>query len=313
MNKSKLYGAIFGVLVGDALGVPAGVYSREQLKAHPVWEMRGLDRHPPGSWSDDGSLTLCLVDTLCTGYDPAAIGESFCNWLYRAEWTPYGRVFDSGAATRAALRRISEGIPALEAGGRGERNNGNGSLMRIMPILFYLHNRPQSERLRIVKEVSSITHGHLRSVIACQFYIEMGRCILQDLSLKEAYNNATGDIVDYYKESAGKSELSHFKRVLFGDISKLKESEIFSDGYVVHTLEASLWSLLTTGSFEEAVIKAVNLGNDSDTTGAVTGGLAGLYYGMQNIPPGWIKSLARLDELIALLGRFWKSCEGSGI
>lgn len=303
--RDKLFGAILGVAVGDALGVPVEFYIRQYLRAHPVRRMIGGGHHKqvPGTWSDDSSLTFCLADSLCRGYDHADMGKCFCNWLYKKEWTPHGRVFDSGGGTRAALSRIMDGVHPIEAGGTSERSNGNGSLMRIMPILFYVKRMGQKERFRIVNEVSSITHGHLRSIMACQFYIEMGYEILLGKSLRESYNGAVRAVFDYYRERSGKKELLHFKRILFSDISKLKEKEIESSGYVVHTLEASLWSLLKTDCYEGAVLKAVNLGHDTDTTGAVTGGLAGLYYGMKDIPAMWIKKLARRDDIIELLER----------
>ena len=187
----QLKGAIFGLVTGDALGVPVEFQPREKLKKNPVKTMRayGTNNQPSGTWSDDSSLTFCLMDALCEGYDLNQIAEKFLEWLYENLWTPHGRVFDIGVITNDALKSIKRN-PELSpdlAGGKDENDNGNGSLMRILPLAFYIRDMSIEERYEKVRQVSSITHGHLRSVLCCFFYTEMVLQILQKKEKKEAF------------------------------------------------------------------------------------------------------------------------------
>ena len=183
-------------------------------------------------------------------------------------------------------------------------SNGNGSLMRISPLVFHLMNKPVEERFEITRQVSSITHGHTRSVIACFYYLEFARQLIQGKNLFDIYRNLQIEATYHlYSISVSQSEIEIFNRLLKENIYDLPEEEISSTGYVLHTLEASIWCMLTTNSFEEAVLKAVNLGEDTDTTAAVTGGLAGLLYGFENIPEKWKLAIARRNDINDLAER----------
>ena len=167
-NQRDFYkDVLFGVAVGDALGVPVEFRSRESIAQKPVTDMIGFGTHdqPPGTWSDDSSLTFCLADVLADKYDLQNIANSFVNWLYDELWTARGEVFDVGIATRAAIERVLRKTRPDLAGGFDESSNGNGSLMRILPLLFYIKDKPVDERFTITKAVSSITHGHVRSAL----------------------------------------------------------------------------------------------------------------------------------------------------
>jgi len=189
----------------------------------------------------------------------------------------------------------------VSAGGIDASSNGNGSLMRIAPLLFYLFDKPIQERYEITKQVSSITHGHIRSVIACFYYLEFARHLLLHKNKFETYTDLKIEIRNHLASlSVRPNEIRLFDRLLKDDIHKLKEDDIQSSGYVLHTLEASIWCLLTTDTYKDAVLKAVNLGEDTDTTGAVTGGLAGLLYGLDSIPPNWISQIARQEDIADL-------------
>ncbi|MCX8011504.1 MAG: ADP-ribosylglycohydrolase family protein, partial [Ignavibacteria bacterium] len=232
------------------------------------------------------------------------IGQNFVKWKYENYWTPNGKVFDIGDTTSQAISRLAKGEKPEFAGSFDENDNGNGSLMRILPLLFYLHDKPIDQRFTITKQVSSITHGHIRSVIACFYYLEFAKQILEGKEKFEIYRNLQTEISNYLTSLAiSPTEISKFDRLLKCDISKLDEDEIQSGGYVLHTLEASIWCLLTTKNYKEAVLKAVNLGEDTDTTAAVTGGLAGLLYGIDDIPKSWLIQIARYDEIENLAER----------
>jgi ADP-ribosyl-[dinitrogen reductase] hydrolase len=303
-QQQRFLGGLYGSLVGDALGVPVEFAGRAARQADPVTGMRSGGSHgqPAGTWSDDGSLLLCSAESLVeAGFDTQDMGERFVRWYEAGLWTAHGTLFDIGIATRGALERIRSGTPAEQAGGRDEFSNGNGSLMRILPVvLASLKVEEETFRTRI-HQASAITHGHLRSQMACVFYGLMVRAITEGLRPETALMQAQACFAGMY-EKAG--ELGHFRTLMQPSLQDLPESQIGSGGYVLDTLTASLWCLLTTSSFAECVLKAVNLGDDTDTTGCVAGGLAGAYYGLEAIPPEWWGGLPRQGDLASLFQRF---------
>jgi ADP-ribosyl-[dinitrogen reductase] hydrolase len=304
--SEEIKSALFGVAVGDALGVPVEFNSRQTISKNPVTDMIGYGTYnlPAGTWSDDSSLTFCLAEALTKDFDLNTIGQNFVKWYHENYWTPHGNVFDIGIATRQAISRLSQGEKPELAGGFDESDNGNGSLMRILPLLFNLLDKPINERYNITKQVSSITHGHIRSVIACFYYLEFAKQIFEGKDKFEIYKNLQTEVSNHLTNLAiNPNEIALFDRLLKSEIHKLDEDEIQSSGYVLHTLEASIWSLLTTDNYKGAVLKAVNLGSDTDTTGAVTGGLAGLLYGLDNIPKNWLQQIARYDDIENLAER----------
>ncbi len=295
--------ALLGTAAGDALGVPVEFRSRRELSRDPVRDMRGYGTYnqPPGTWSDDSSLTFCLAESLCEGYDLQDMGKRFVQWTTHGYWTPHGRVFDIGNATRDAIARLrADPRNPVLAGGRGENSNGNGSLMRILPLVFEVRGKPETERREMVTHVSCLTHGHPRSIRACEIYIDMALLLLDGRSPMEAYGEIRARWTPRLDEEA---ELSHYKHILKHDISELPESRISSSGYVVHCLEASLWCLLKHDNYADTVLAAVNLGEDTDTTAAVVGGLAGLVYGTEGIPGKWRRGLARYEDILDLAKR----------
>ena len=310
MNSEQLYGALFGVAIGDALGVPVEFQSRSTLQAYPVTDFIGYKSHnqPPGTFSDDSSLTFCLAESLCNGYNLQDIANKFIQWYDNAYWTAGGRVFDIGMTTNRAIGRLKKGVKPDLAGDFDEDSNGNGSLMRIMPLLFHIKDLDTSCRFAIIKEISSITHAHIRSVIACFYYLEMALQLLNGQDKETAYNT-TGVIVQQFllDEKIIAKEVNIFSDLLRTDITSLTLSEISSSGYVISTLKAAMWCFMRANNFEEAVLMAVNLGSDSDTTAAVTGGLAGLYYGYEGIREKWRAEIARRDDIQNLCSRFYNS------
>ena len=309
-GRNYVKDALFGLSVGDALGVPVEFQPREQLKRDPVMGMRAYGSHhqPAGTWSDDSSMAFCLAETLCTEYNLGSLASRFVHWESDGYWGAHGRVFDIGIATSSAIDRLKRGIDPLAAGNTEESSNGNGSLMRILPLLFFIRDKDIETRFKMIRDVSSLTHRHNRSVIACFIYLEFALELLEGRSKELAYDRSRERAAACLEglEEYTEKERAVFDRILSGKLPGLKEEEVFSSGYVVHTLEASLWCLLTGRDYRETVLSAVNLGEDTDTTGAVAGGLAGLIYGWAQIPAEWMEVLARKAEIGELADRLYK-------
>lgn len=304
MTKAKIIGGLLGLCIGDAMGVPVEGVSRAFLDEKPVNDLVGYESSPipPGTWSDDSSLTFCLAQSLVENKEVniGDIGKKFVKWLYEGYWTPFGYAFGIGFTTKVAIERIRSGINPARSGLNDEYSNGNGSLMRILPLAFYLYNKKLEDQFEKTHIVSRITHAHLRSQIACGIFMQFAINLIKGHTIKQSYNNSIRTSLYYYSKPPFKAELPHFQRILIENINRIPREKIYSDGYVIHTLEASLWCLLRNNSYEETVLAAVNLGHDSDTTGSVTGGLAGLYYGLDRIPEKWIKTVVRSENIIKL-------------
>lgn len=312
-RRDRILGGLWGSLVGDALGVPVEFRDRATVQADPVKDMRGFGSHqqPAGTWSDDSSLLLCAAESLVQHeFDPDDMGKRFVRWYREGLWTPHGKVFDVGVTTSRALTRISAGMRAEIAGGDDQFSNGNGSLMRIIPVSLRFARSPTKQLLDRVHRSSAITHRHPRSQMACGLFTLFVHELLDDRGPSEAFVNALPGFRSFYESNPWwAAELDYFQLLLAGDLARRPESEIDSGGYVLHTLTASIWCLLTTTSFEECVLKAVNLGGDTDTTGCVAGGLAGVHYGLNAIPGKWIQALARRGDVEALFNDFTQLIE----
>ena len=294
---------LIGSAVGDALGVPVEFKSRQYLQQNPVTDMMGYGTYnmPPGTFSDDSSMMFCLAESLCNGYNLNDIAEKFQMWMHEGYWTADGEVFDVGISTRKAINRLRVVKNPIEAGSTSESDNGNGSLMRILPLAIFTKDLSIDERCEIVKEVSSITHAHNRSVLACIYYIEFALNVLDSENLEEAYLNTNFWLKLFLEENEiYKNEFQYFERILSGKLIDLKEDEIKSTGYVMDSLEASIWCLLHTSSYKDCVLKAVNLGHDTDTIACIAGGIAGIYYDAETIPTNWIEQLARVNDILHL-------------
>jgi ADP-ribosyl-[dinitrogen reductase] hydrolase len=304
----KIISALYGSIVGDALGVPVESLSRKELSLRTVKSMFGYGRYnlPAGTWSDDSSMILCTMDSLCGGYDIDALGEIFRKWLYDGEWTPYGYAFDVGLTTYMALETIhNDGVTARTSGRMTEDDNGNGSLMRMLPAAIWFHGLEIESFLTRIHEISAITHAHPRTLVGCGIYSLLVRELLRSDDKTNALRVAVNQAFAFYNAYDGfKNELKHFSRILSGQLSLLQESDINSSGYIVDTLEASIWCFLRFDEIRSIVIAGVNLGIDTDTTGSIAGGLGGLIYGIDSIPKEWLGSLAQKEKIDRLIGRF---------
>ena len=308
-NTNIWLNGIMGVVIGDALGCPVQFESRDEVARHPVTGMRGYGTFnlPEGSWTDDSSLTIALLESIrrVGEIDLGDIMENFMKWLYDGEFTPYGESYDIGRGTMQAINRYKKNRKAKKCGGDEEWNNGNGSLMRIMPACLYCSVMESSgmysdrDAIDVIHSVGGLTHAHIRSNIACGLYFFMAKYILfREGSLQERIQEGlTQGFAFYESYLADKENLHYYDRLKDLEAFKsLPADKIKSTGYVVDALEAAVWSLITTDSFDQALLKAVNLGDDTDTVGAIAGGLAGLYYGYDSIPEDWLSAIREWIE-----------------
>lgn len=301
---------VMGVVVGDALGCPVQFESREEVARHPITGMRGYGTFnlPAGSWTDDSSLTLALVESIRrTGtIDCTDIMDNFVKWLDDGAFTPYGHAYDIGRGTMSAIRRYKRDRKPLKAGNTDERSNGNGSLMRIMPAVLYCIDKGLSDgdAIDVIHKVGGLTHAHIRANIACGLYYFMAAAIVcGEGPLNECLRIGLGRGFAFYERRLSDHEnLQYYDRLrdLFA-FAALPEEQIQSSGYVVDALEGAVWALANADTFEKALLKVVNLGDDTDTVGAIAGGLAGLYYGCDAIPKEWLAALQRREWIEELL------------
>ena len=326
---------IMGVLIGDALGNPVQFMSRASVRKRGLvkgMEKGGVFNMPAGSWTDDGSMTLATLDSLTQkgtlDYDD--IMERFIRWDSEGQYTPFGRAYDQGITCMDAIDRYCRTRKWDSCGKTGEKANGNGGLMRIMPVCLYAAIKEkdgtmtEKEAVQAVHNATLLTHNHLRACTASGIYYFMCKEILKNRGffnntdaadaaadivpakasvsvLREILQSAMDAAVSFYRQNNMDDELVSYTRIKnLEEFAKLPADKISSSGYVVHTLEAAVWTLVTADSLEEALLQGVNLGDDADTVGAVAGGLAGLYYGFENVPASWkdaMQSLAWLEEM----------------
>ena len=306
MTTEERYEIISTVMLGhavaDAVGVPAEFKSRESLAARPITDMTGYGTYnlPRGTWSDDTSMSLAALDSLKEGrVSLTEVMENFLLWYEKEEYNALGVTFDIGNACADAIRYFRDNRPAdpTECGGRGAYSNGNGSLMRIHPFslyLFFTKSDPVSQ-IRLIEDASALTHAHRRSQIACGIYSFILWEVLKRPE-KASIHRGISLAREHYKNE---KELDNFTR-LWTNLENLPESEVKSTGYVVDTIEAAIWSILTTKDYKSAVLRAVNLGSDTDTVAAICGGIAAALYGAASIPRAWLAALARADYITAL-------------
>ena len=303
---------MYGLIVGDAMGVPVEFSTREERKNNPIKDMTGYGTYnqPEGTWSDDSSMVLATLTSIKDKgkIDYKDIMDRFHDWCMYGEYTPFGEVFDIGTATSRAVIKYSNGAEPLESGGKTEWDNGNGSLMRILPVCLYLFeqqkilNISDDEVIDMVHNCSALTHAHIRSKLACGIYYFLVRAVLgKGGELTERLQFGIDNAFEYYGKN-NEIELGNYNRlILLSQFKNIPEELIKSTGYVIYTLEAAIWCLINTSSYKEAVLKAVNLGDDTDTVAAVTGGLAGLYYTYDGIPESWRAKVQKKDWIDSLL------------
>ena len=320
MGIATAYDSIYGLAVGDALGVPYEKETFDAMQKNRYTGMIGFFHHnqPPGTWSDDTSMTLCTADSLCGGFEPDDMMKKFCQWRRKKYYTAGGKVFDVGRTCRKAMDLYQEGYPAERCGDLSVNGNGNGALMRIAPVVlyqYYLHpadDEHLADFLVPIHKASSLTHAHEIGLICCGMYAITIREILmhakEGLPLEKIFMNAYDKALKTYRGDLA----PRFKKQIDGDklfsppneIAKKAAEELPQWGYALNTWNIAVWSILNTDNYRDCVIKAINLGGDTDSNAAVAGSMAGIIYGKSGIPKEWIEELQNKELIETICGKF---------
>lgn len=315
--KESVLAGVYGLALGDAVGVPFEFMTRDKVRKYDLSRMYEYGSHnqPMGTFSDDTSMVLATLDAM--GDNIGCIGgvmDNFKEWLNNGIYTANGDVFDVGGTTLRSIQRYSNGEDLALCGECDEYSNGNGSLMRMLPMVYYIwvHRGLIIDEgdVNIINMFSSLTHAHDLSKMCCVYYVYVALYILAEsskLGIQKAIENGIEAVENYYTTQGTPNivldvaELSSLK-----DMFKVDERDIKSSGYVVDSLEASLWCLYHSKGYKNAVCSAVSLGEDTDTIGAITGSLAGLYYGLDNLPVDWMAELRNKALIDSVCNRFFE-------
>lgn len=310
-----LIGGVWGHLVGDAVGVPYEFQSASQI-GDVDFGATGTHHQPPGTWSDDGALMLALLDSLLEDepgpedimvhrrFDLDDQGQRALAWRHHGAYTPDGEVFDIGTATASALHAIESGVPAGEAGPAGEYDNGNGSLMRILPIALVGDTDTDQALANAAMSASGVTHGHARARIACALYVLIAARLLRG---------------ERDRTAALEQSVAALRAIVAADAEQtaaldhlLAWTEREGRGRVWDSFWSAWDAFAGASDYGEAIERAVAYGNDTDTTAAIAGGLAGIYWTIDGIPPDWLAGMRGrtvveplIDRLLALHG--WRT------
>ena len=311
MNRqnNQYLGAIIGHAVGDAMGFPTEFSKREELLQNPVIEM--IDSpdvgQPAGSWSDDTAMVIATIDSFIQKkyFDYKDIMDKWVKWISKSEYTPTGVAFDIGRTCLKAIKKYCNGTAPLQCGSTSINENGNGSLMRILPVALYAYSKKLDDTSirKLTDEVSSLTHAHEVSRLGCYIYVQFIISLLKGFAKEDSYRYIQN--LDY--SAYDKNAINLYGRILNEKIEGQILDNIKSSGYIVDTLESAMWIFMNAQHYKEAIIASTNIGGDTDTIGAIVGSMAGIYYGFENIPSNWLDKLQRRDYLMELVDRFERS------
>lgn len=300
--KDKIKGSIVGSILGDIVGVPYEFTSKNLITKEDILSFKGYKSHnvPFGYWSDDSSLILATMDSLKNGRcDYKDIGTNFCHWLFDKQYTPQNQVFDCGTTIRRAINQINE----CDYTGRCEDYEcGNGSLMRILPVVLYqyFNEKDQSIALDTIIEIGNITHSNKLCEIGIIIYSKYVFNLLDGKDKLEAYK----DMQQFVKERFKGFDVSAYNRILNENIFNATKDEVNGSGFIVNTLESVLWTFINSNNYKDGIINAILLGNDTDTVASITGGLLGLYYGYDNISSEWIDKIFKKDYIFNIYNKY---------
>jgi len=276
---ARLSGAVWGHLIGDAIGVPYEFRAPSEIR-EVVWGHRGVHKQPAGTWSDDGGLMLASLDSLVSvGFDTTDQGKRFLAWRDAEDYKP-GQIFDVGTTTDAALDRLRTGAPAETAGGNAEQDNGNGSLMRILPVALVGRRLLAEELVGWACRSSCITHAHPRAQVTCAVYCLLVRALLDGKGPDDAL------------EASFAAAHSALPAGFADELARLRAYDQRSGhGYVLDCFWSAFEAFRSNPDFASTIFRAIRFGHDTDTTAAVAGGLAGAHWGIGSIPSEWLAGM----------------------
>ena len=305
-RENRIKGGMFGLLVGDALGVPYEFYSKEDIPPIEQIEMvppSGFIKHHPvdaGTWSDDGAQALCLLDSLLEKgrFDIGDFSDKLLTWYEKGLWAVDGEVFDVGIQTSLALTMYKCGARIEDCGNIRPDGKGNGALMRVLPLALWCSGTDE-ELVADTHKQCIITHGNITNHVCCALYCLIAARLLNGSDFDSALSESISRLKEIYANSS--EYLDEFMFRLRPD-----EEGVWigtGGGYVVDSLRSAVMIMKTAASYEEAVKQAVSLGNDTDTVACITGGLAGIRFGYDNIPVRWIEALRDRDKAEKLIDK----------
>lgn len=301
-KRDRQRGCLLGLAIGDALG--AAVEFQTPGSFEPVTDFRAGGPHDlgPGEWTDDTSMALALADSIAdVGWDLDDQAQRYVDWWRGGKYSSNGRVFDIGITTSAALVRFVETGYARECGPTDERSSGNGSIMRLGPVPIAYHRCfPDQLDLLVNRALESSlpTHASPQCLSSCRYFALILAGLINGLQRDEVLSPDWEPLHQMRSEDELHAEVLE---VALGSFRSRQPPEIVGSGYVVKSLEAALWAFHRADDFREAVLAAVNLGDDADTTGAVCGQLSGAYWGERGIPENWKQGLAELELIERIL------------
>jgi ADP-ribosyl-[dinitrogen reductase] hydrolase len=303
--RERIHGGLLGLLIGDALGVPYEFHEPEDIPPPneidfepPAYFRRAHSSVLAGTWSDDGAQALCLLASLlhCQKFDPRDFAQRIVNWYEHGYMAVDSCVFDVGIQTAKAIQNLQRGMNPLEAGGTEQFSQGNGSLMRVLPLALW-HQGSDAELTKDAHDQSKVTHGHINVQVCCAFYCLWARRTLE--AKPNPWIEATRGLYSLYKDQPDYKKA--FDSILDNDFTRKPKGS----GFVIDSLFSVKWSL-EKGNYEQVVKAAISLGNDTDTTACIAGGIAGLREGINAIPKKWLSSLRGKELVEPLLEQLLK-------
>ena len=295
----NLKASLYGYIVGDAVGFPLKDKSRKELLKKPINEMLPIDGYNDiGYWSSNSSFILATLDSIVENEKKINYSDIMRKYLECLNNNKYSssnkKIEDIDEVIINSLNAFKENNSPLDCGSKKYEDNNNKSLSRMLPIVLYCYYRKVEEDdiYNLVKKYSSLTHAHQLSIMACYIYVRFMLNIIKGKNKNTAYN-----LIKYidYDKYFRKEIISEYSRIIKDDINELSLEEIQSTNNVVDTLEAVIWIILNTETYNQAIVGAINLGGDTNTIGALVGAVAGVLYGVDNIPNKWMDSIKKKD------------------
>ncbi len=303
MEKIERYtGSLMGLAVGDALGMALEFYPPGTFI--PVNDIVGGGRFqlPPGFWTDDTTMALCLAESLveCRRFDPVDQLKRYVRWYQEGYLSSTGECFDIGATVLAALTKFEQtGQPYC--GPTNPNTAGNGSLMRLAPVPLYYANKPDLA-IQKAAESSRTTHGAIEAVDACRYFAALIIGAINNIPKAELLDKQYSPLPHIWQQAPLTPKIAEIAQ---GSFKQKNPPDIRGTGYVVNSLEAALWAFYNSSSYQQGALLAINLGEDADTTGAIYGQLAGAYYGIKSIPENWRNKIVQKDLILSLAEKIY--------